>query len=79
VAADVSPQALESFAAFKQNLRWAKAHRDDLEPYAGRYVAVAKGKILEASDSGRQLEEKYKGTRGVYIAVVVPRGTRWVL
>jgi hypothetical protein len=79
VAADVSAQALEAFAAYKKNLAWAKMHRDDLEQYAGKFVAVSKGQILESSDSGELLEQKHKGVPGVYIAVVVRRGTRWVL
>ncbi len=77
--AAVSPQALEAFAAFKKNLQWAKAHRDDLEQFAGKYVAVSKGRILESADSGSALEEKYKEIPGVYIAAVVRRGMRWVL
>lgn len=79
MAADVSAQALEAFVAYKKNMIWAKAHRDDLEQYAGKFVAVSKGQILEAADSGELLERKYKEIPGVYIAVVVRRGTRWVL
>jgi hypothetical protein len=79
MAAEVSGQALEAFAAYRKNLVWAKSHRDDLEQYAGKVVAVSNGQILEASDSGQALEAKYRGIPGVYIAVVVRRGTRWVL
>jgi hypothetical protein len=79
VAAEVSSQAIESFLAYKKNLEWAKSHRDNLEEYAGKFVAVSNGRVLEVGESGVALEQKYGDIPGVYIAVVVRRGTRWVL
>jgi hypothetical protein len=78
MGATVPSEAIEAFRAYKQNLAWAKSHRDDLEPYTGRFAAVAEGRFLEAADSAAPLEAKYRGTPGVYITAVARRGTRWI-
>lgn len=79
MGAEVPAEAIEAFRTYQSNLRWAKENDRKLERYAGKYVAVASGRILESSSSGEELEKKYHDVPGVYIAVVNRRGLRWVL
>ena len=76
---EVSADAIKSFQSYQDNLRWAKENSRRLGRYAGKYVAVSNGKILDSAQSGAELEAKFKDVPGVYIAVVVRRGLRWVL
>jgi len=79
VSTQVSADAIEAFRSYQDNLRWAKENGRKLERFAGKYVAVANGRVLEAAKTAAELEAKYNNVPGVYIAVVVRRGLRWIL
>jgi hypothetical protein len=79
MSAQVSPEAIEAFKAYKRNLEWAHGHGDVLETYQGKFVAVANRNILDASSDREKLEKAYSGVPGVYIMQVVKRGLKWVL
>lgn len=79
MAATDTAAALESLKRYRDNLVWAKQNRESLERYAGKFVAVAQGKVLDASEDRGELETRYSTVPGVYIAAVVKRGTRWIL
>jgi hypothetical protein len=79
MSTEVSADTIKSFQSYQSNLKWAKENGRKLERYAGKYVAVANGRILDSAQSGAELETKYKDVPGVYVAVVVRRGLRWVL
>ena len=79
MAPEVSAEAVEAFRKYQSNVRWARSNDQKLERYAGKFVAVANGQVLESADTSQALESKYHDVPGVYVAVVVRRGLRWVL
>lgn len=79
MASDVSSEAIEAFRRYQSNLRWARVNGEALEQYAGQFVAVSNGRVLEAARDPSELERKYHDVPGVYIASVLRRGLRWVL
>jgi hypothetical protein len=56
------------------NHRWILEHRKDLEPYAGRYVAVDKGRVLASSRSLRALYRRFEKRRYVAFDYIDPPG-----
>ncbi|MGB6501756.1 MAG: DUF5678 domain-containing protein [Thermoplasmata archaeon] len=77
--ATVPAEAIAAFNAYRQNLRWAKVHGESLERYKGMYVAVANGKVLDSSKEEAGLLARYAEIPGVYVALVIQRGLKWVL
>lgn len=71
--------AAEAFRAYQNNLRWAKTHDDELEPYTDKFVAVADGHIVASAASREEIQTGIKDTPGVYVTFVVKRGLSWLL
>jgi Family of unknown function (DUF5678) len=79
MASAANVQMAEQLISYAKNLRWAKAHSDDLAEYEGKYVAVSDGKVVDSSTTAAALDRKYKGTPGIYVGFVAKIGSKWVL
>jgi hypothetical protein len=79
LVAYVSPEALETFRQYDKNLKWAKTHDNELDPYTEKYVAVADEKVIGSSANRDELVGMVRGRVGVYIAFVPKHGLIWIL
>ena len=61
-------------ARFKRNHLWILAHRKELEPYTGRYVAVDNGRVLASSRTEWALRKRFLRRQYVCIDYVDPPG-----
>ena len=57
---------------FSRNHDWILEHAAELQPYAGRYVAVDNGRVLASSRSLRALYRRFAKRRYVAIDYVDP-------
>jgi hypothetical protein len=59
---------------FARNHRWIREHHEELSEYAGRYVAVHRGKVLASSRSLRALFKRFETRQWVAIAYIPAPG-----
>lgn len=59
---------------FSRNHDWIMEHSTELEPYAGRYVAVDRGRVVGTSRSVGTLMRRFRKQQNVAIVYVPPPG-----
>ena len=59
---------------FTRNHRWIIAHREELQPFEGKYVAVDNGRVLASSRSAWALHRRFLKRQYVAIDYVDPPG-----
>ena len=75
----VATEASDLLAAFNANMRWARAHDGELGKHSGRYVAIDDSKVLGVADTAKELEERFRERRGLYVTFIASRDLLWVL
>lgn len=72
------PEFFETLRKFDANARWAIEHQGEILPHEGRYVAIDDRRLLDVSDDGEELREKYADRPALYVTFVYPPGMAWL-
>ncbi len=59
----------------KKDLEWISSHREEVEKFTGKWIAVLNGKILATGDSVSNVMEVVRGKhiKGLPLVTKVPR------
>ena len=79
MASALPATATASFREYARNMKWAKSHDAELDRFTGKYVAVARQRVIASGASPEELRPKLRGLVGVYISFVPERGLIWIL